>query len=215
MKPTSTSYSITSSMTGCVSGLSSSYCNGINGEPQTINPSELTLWRVIKKNSDGTVDVVSDKVSSKAVYFYGRTGYQNFVGSLNTIAAQYTNSDYVQSTRYMSESDTSLISSIYGNLIAKNASEIATGYWYAGTSTEGSYWYDCDSDGHTQNHTKYKVGYITSNGDKYGMSLYYSGNFCSHYYSSFASLRPILTLKSTVKIIGGTGTSSDNYQLGL
>ena len=101
LKPTKTSYSITSDMTGCVSGIYSHYCNGINGEPQTINPSELTVWRVIRKISNGTVDVVSDGVSSTKVYFYGTVGYQKVIQTLNMIASQYTNSDYVQSTRHM------------------------------------------------------------------------------------------------------------------
>ena len=56
---------------------------------QTINPSELTLWRVIKKNDDGSVDAVSEYTSSIDVYFKGVRGYANFVGGLQTIAQSY------------------------------------------------------------------------------------------------------------------------------
>ncbi len=56
---------------------------------QTINPSELNLWRVLSINGDGTVDLISENVSSIAVYFNGQTGYQNFVGYLNVLASQY------------------------------------------------------------------------------------------------------------------------------
>ena len=84
--PNSKSYVVSSSLTGYTSD-------------QTINPSELTLWRVIKKNPCN-VEVVSEYVSSTGVYFYGTTGYANFVGALNEIARQYINK-YTTSARMM------------------------------------------------------------------------------------------------------------------
>ena len=56
---------------------------------QTIYPSELKLWRVLFINDDGTVDIVSEDVSSTDVYFRGLVGYQNLVGYLNELASQY------------------------------------------------------------------------------------------------------------------------------
>ncbi len=56
---------------------------------QTINPSELNLWRVLSINGDGTVDLISEYVSSVNVSFRGQTGYQNIVGYLNVLASQY------------------------------------------------------------------------------------------------------------------------------
>lgn len=50
---------------------------------QTINPKELNLWRVIRVNSDGTVDALSEYVSSTSVYFSEFVGYQKNVGYLN------------------------------------------------------------------------------------------------------------------------------------
>ena len=76
LTPTKTSFTIKTSPTGYTS-------------TQTINPSELNLWRVIDIHSDGSFDAVSEYVSSTNVYFQGTTGYANFVGVLNTIAAQY------------------------------------------------------------------------------------------------------------------------------
>ena len=92
MTPTATSYTISKDLTGYSSD-------------QTINPSELNLWRVIRKNEDGTVEVVSEYVSSALIYFNGKIGYFNFVGALNTIAAQYTNEKYVESTRHIGYSN--------------------------------------------------------------------------------------------------------------
>ena len=87
MTPTKSSYTTDTSKTGYTS-------------TQTINPQELDLWRVIKINSDGTVEMISEHVSSTAVYFQGRTGYQNLVGYLNVLATQYENSTYTKGSRY-------------------------------------------------------------------------------------------------------------------
>ncbi len=56
---------------------------------QAINPSELNLWRVLSINGDGTVDLISENVSSVDIDFRGQTGYQNLVGYLNVLASQY------------------------------------------------------------------------------------------------------------------------------
>ena len=73
MTPTKSSYTTDTSKTGYT-------------KTQTINPQELNLWRVISLNDDGTVDVVSEHVSSTAISFEGQTGYQNLVGYLNELA---------------------------------------------------------------------------------------------------------------------------------
>ena len=89
MTPTKTSYELDSSKTGYTLFT------------QTINPSELKLWRVIRKNANGTIDLVSEYVSSAGIYFKGTAGYANYVGYLNTLASQYANTKYTTSTRYM------------------------------------------------------------------------------------------------------------------
>ncbi len=92
MTPTTTSYAISKDLTGYSSD-------------QTINPSELNLWRVIKKNEDGTIEMASEYVSNEKIYFSGKTGYINFIGALNTIASQYTNDKYVAKTRHIGYSN--------------------------------------------------------------------------------------------------------------
>mgnify|MGYP004691225345 CR=1 FL=1 len=87
MTPTKSSYTTDKSKTGFTS-------------TQTINPQELNLWRVIKINGDGTVEMISEHVSSTAVSFQGKTGYQNLVGYLNVLASQYENSAYTKGSRH-------------------------------------------------------------------------------------------------------------------
>ena len=88
MTPTKTTFTVPMTLTGYTSN-------------QTINPSELKLWKVIRINSDKTVDMVSEYVSSVNVYFSGQTGYQNYIGTLNYIAKQYENQKYTSGSRYM------------------------------------------------------------------------------------------------------------------
>ena len=56
---------------------------------QSINPSELDLWRVISVNSNGTADIISENVSSSLITFRQLVGYKNLVGYLNVLASQY------------------------------------------------------------------------------------------------------------------------------
>ena len=88
MTPTLTSYTTDTSKTGYTSS-------------QTINPSELNLWRVLKVNSDGTIEMISEYTSSTKIFFRGKLGYQNFVGYLNELASKYENSKYTSGSRYV------------------------------------------------------------------------------------------------------------------
>ena len=84
--PDSNSYTIPASETG-------------HDEDVVINPRELTLWRVVGINQNGTYDAVSEYATEPDVYFNGRTGYANYVGVLQDIAAQYAKSGYTVGTR--------------------------------------------------------------------------------------------------------------------
>lgn len=86
MTPTLTSYTLNKSVTGYTSD-------------QTINPSELNLWRVIRKNDDGTIEVLSDSVSKS--FYLGRNmnAYSNYIGLLNSIAKQYENDKFTVGSR--------------------------------------------------------------------------------------------------------------------
>ena len=88
MEPTISFYTIPSNYTGYSS-------------EQTIDPSELKLWRVITKNEDGTIEMVSEYTSSTLVYLTGQTGYNNLVLTLQSIAEQYANDKYTIGTRHV------------------------------------------------------------------------------------------------------------------
>ena len=85
--PSKTYYLTDTSMTGYTSS-------------QAINPSELNLWRVISLNQDGTVDIVSEYVSSVGINLKGKTGFLNAVGYLNVLASQYETDGITVGSRY-------------------------------------------------------------------------------------------------------------------
>ena len=247
MIPTSTSYTPPSSVTG------------YNTESQrTLNPSELNLWRVIRKNEDGTVEMVSEHVSSAKIIFYGKEGYMNFVGGLNEIAAQYTNEKYVARTRHIGYSNQTEV------ITDASAITKATAPWSKNTSSYQ--WIECDTStylcGTDESLGAGDIGYLidynlvteaigsmnsstpAGAGTYYwlasreygqrssydwwcsGRSVYSSpvGNLTPqpiyYYYGYFdgqvhdSSIRPIITLKSSVSIKSGDGKSASTaYQL--
>ena len=215
MTPTSTSYIPLGEDTGCVKDK--------NCQNNTLNPSELNLWRVIRKNYDGTVDVVSEYVSSVGIIFYGKTGYMNLVGGLNTIASQYTNSKYVQSTRHMGystqvltcssleecssdvghQTDLDLVNVAYGGSAScvTNCSGLIANK--VGTATAGSYWLTARYHGNDYfGQSINNMGSLQSGG-------LLGGDGVSGSNGSTKMIRPILTLKSTIDIVSGDGQSVD------
>ena len=235
MTPTSTSYTITTAMTGYTS-------------TQTINPSELNLWRVIRINSDNTVDMVSEYASSVMVYFRGQTGYQNYVGYLNTIAHQYENSCYTVESRHMGYStqtpyitDTSALTATTAPQTSSTSSSNVTsvteakglgdmGYetdnnlvntalgtlkaYKVGTTNLTGYWLASRKYFYSSTPYWYFAGRsIGTGGNLYYYDLYYysSGSFHTSSYS--LAVRPIVTLKSGVKASSGDGSSSSPYVL--
>ena len=102
MTPTQTSYTISPELTGMseYTGTGSRQST-IKTAGQTINPSLMKYWRVIDKKNDGTIELISEYVqgdeSENVIFFYGATGYQKLVGTLNTITAQYYNDTYTVS----------------------------------------------------------------------------------------------------------------------
>ena len=72
---------------------------------QTIYPYRVDLWRVIKVNNDGTIEMVSNEPASEEINFYGKAGYMNYIGYLNVLASKYENSKYTVGSRHMGYSN--------------------------------------------------------------------------------------------------------------
>ena len=232
-EPTETSYTASASNTG-------------SSSDSTLNPSELTSWRVLKINDDGTVDIVSTYVSSSKLTFYGKIGYINFVNELEKAAAAYVNSTYAVSARslgyggqtlvitdttaleqtttipWTSETldnsneaegggDTLYLTDINQmttagiSLTTTTPSGTSEGYWLA-----SRYYY------YNSSNLWYFFGrYVSTGGSIDDDALYYYSRGMITCYSDSYALRPVVTLRSTVKISGGSGTVADPYTLSV
>ena len=184
-------------------------------EDQTINPSELNLWRVIRKNVDGTVELVSEYVSSMRLSFKGSQGYNNYVGTLNKIASSYETEGYTIGSRHIGydgkiteycsdttpcetsdtsyKTDQNLVETSIGSMSAKEEGGTSNAsYWLASRTTGTPSCSNCL--------------YVRT----YSSKLSYDpiGSFPTR-------VRPIVILKSTLKKTGGDGTELNPYTLGV
>ncbi len=229
MTPTSSSTSISSSLTGC-------------GGNQTINPSELNLWRVIKKNDDGTIDVISNSVSKEELSLCGEVGYRNLINSLNTIANYYKNDMFTVNARHMGYKNQTnvIVGDLYKGTLSTNQSN-NNGIFE--TSGGGDLLYQSDYD-----LTNSAVGTLTAKkadgtitsywlasrnyyansaaGYSYGARIVGNSGAVSGSTLTFVdhgetgnnefsySIRPILTLKGSLLIGSGDGKGENTaYQL--
>ncbi len=195
--PSSTSYTIAKGDTGY-------------SEDQVINPSDLKVWRVIRKNADGTVDLVSEYVPTNIISFTGRTGYYNYIGTLNKIAKAYEDVNYTIGSRHMGYdstkadeyvtsydagdegylTDVDLVTKAIGRLGAQRVGiPIYVTYWLASRTLNAS-----SSLQSVQRDTIYSNS-LGDNG------------------TTGTLIRPIVVLKSNLRITGGDGTSDSPYQL--
>ena len=73
---------------------------------QTIPRDDSLMWRVLSINDDGTVNLVSNKVTNTLVYYRGATGYNNGVYSLNNMISElYSNESLGATARSMTIED--------------------------------------------------------------------------------------------------------------
>ena len=193
---------------------------------QGIDMSRASLWRVIRKNSDGTVDVVRDGVSEK-ICLNGEIGFRNGVGVLNKIAKAYENTTYTVGARHMgydgsSETCTGALGSCnsQGKSEDKQLVAKAIGNLLIGTGEGFSYWLarrlvDLNGlGGDNRYHSYYSLEIIEGIGASYNLSAD-TLIIDSKGQSKCNSVRPIVILKSRLKITGGDGTKSSPYTLGV
>ena len=238
LEPDLETYTINSSETG--------YENS-----QSIKPSELSLWRIIAKNDDGTIDAVSEYVTSDRIYFYGTTGYANFIGGLQNIAQSFNKDGYTKNARIMGYDgqtltiiDTSsfdgtnnhypstnsirtptsgtgyendngvlgdtlylrdylLVKDVYGNITAQKVN----------TTSSSSYWIA------SRKYTYDFSGEFTFNGRMTTSGLIFEDELRKNNKTDWVDsgagypVRPIITIKSNIKISEGTGSKSSPFVL--
>ena len=67
----------------------------------TIDLTKQNIWRVIKKNGDGTLDLVLDKPTATLFIENSDKAYYNYVGFLNKVASKFENDKYTIKSRHL------------------------------------------------------------------------------------------------------------------
>jgi len=218
--PSSTSYTVSASNSGYTSD-------------QTFNPSATTLWRVMY-NNNGQLDIISAD-STENLYLQGKTGYAKGVNTLNSIGQAYVNNTYATSGRHIGSTSNS-IGEIDETTIVKGVS----GEPYNDSEYETDV-NQIENNGllHSNEHGSGLVWLASRNCADLGVTadftlnfLYYEGGGVCYYnflyeiyhdpFSDYESelsyelgIRPVVSLKSNIYITGGSGTSSDPYQISI
>ncbi len=180
---------------------------------QTIRPSELNLWRVIRKNVDGTVDIVSEYISSNQIHIGTNTSkeiaYQNYIDILNKIASSYETEEYTITSRHTGYDNTQALGVLpntnssldNGYIVDMDLIKEAVGFITArraGTTQYLGYWL-ASRDATT-------TGRVLNNSG--GFTSFHLNGYCTY-------VRPIVVLRADLKILSGNGQEDAPYQLKL
>lgn len=212
--PSCTSYIVTTNESGYTSD-------------QEFNPSTTTSWRVMYNNA-GQLDIVSaDSVQTTSdanLYLRGSTGYAQAVDTLNNLGNAYVNSTYATSGRHIGSTSSSV-----GTI---DTTTYPLTYGVSGSPYTDTY-YSTDVIQLTDNDLLHSSGitwlasrYLRTNVSRslFGVRelladdgineyyLYYTGRGGGTLSDDYAhGVRPVVSLDSGIRIVSGSGTSSDPY----
>ncbi len=153
---------------------------------QTIYPNKSTIWEVIRKNEDGTVDIIPQWTSSTLMILTRYLG-SNIESIISRVSDLYINSRLAKDARFITDDDLEFVrAETSGTLNFFNSEGLTQGYWLA-----------------LENST---IGFV----DEYGEITYKTFKTSENWKYEY-NFRPIVTLKSHLSIAGGEGTSINPY----
>lgn len=205
---------------------------------QTYNPSSITSWKVFK-NNNGQLDIISSE-SVGDLTLSGETGYAKAVYTLNNMCSNYVNTTYATNGRSlgcvlgssMEIIDTDTYPLTWGYTYAQgNKGFPYTDTYYEedmsiiNTSINGSYplrhtgdmeiWLASRDLYAYASHANFQIRKLSNNNSPDKKNLYIhaspSASGGTMPYSNSCGVRPIISLKSALSIISGTGTEEDPY----
>lgn len=190
------------------------------GDYVTYTSNGYSNWRILSKDTSvNKVEIISDG-SVQTVSLAGRdlstsSGFATFTEKvrdiLQNVANYYLDSTYSANARVVGSNEDASVGTgaqdtdipdvakmqASGTLSTNNNDAYSSGYWLLSTAR--------DED-------KYNVMYITQDGKTFGRGTLFAGgtNYTKEY-----GVRPIITLNNEVKVVGGSGTQKDPWQLSL
>ena len=168
---------------------------------------------MIRKNVDGTVDIVSEYISSNQIHIGTNTSkeiaYQNYIDILNKIASSYETEEYTITSRHTGYDNTQALGVLpntnssldNGYIVDMDLIKEAVGFITArraGTTQYLGYWL-ASRDATT-------TGRVLNNSG--GFTSFHLNGYCTY-------VRPIVVLRADLKILSGNGQEDAPYQLKL
>jgi len=171
------------------------------GEQGELVPNSVTNWRVLSKNSDGTIDIIPAGTAG-SMTFSGADAYAYYSSILQSEADAFMNNTFAKSSRAIKTSDV--------NTIKNRNLTISTPVVIDATSKDST---DGIGGVSTQTHSYYYVNTLKGTTIEENTNLVYTrvdgkGINQSTNYEATLALRPIVTLKAGVLENGGNGSNS-------
>jgi len=215
--PSSTSYTVSTGDSGYTSS-------------QNFNPSSTTSWRVMY-NNEGQLDIVSaDSVGN--VSLKGVTGYAKAVDTLNNIGNAYVNSTYATKGRHIGSASSSIGTITTPITWEYTYNQGNTGSPYSETlyitdlnqlkknsllHSSGNVWLASRGLGANSEYSHGIVRIMNKSGgivNTNGPCLVYPDGSVEENVGT-RGVRPVVSLRSEIRITGGSGTSTDPYQISI
>ena len=223
-QPTSTEYIVSGEDSGTESD-------------QVFDPSSITSWKIFKSPTEASdIEIISAE-SVGDLTLKGKDGYIYAVDTLNRLCSAYVNSTYATSGRclgYNAGAGT-IDESKYPITWEETYTNGNKGFPYTdGQNGEdirlmntkdgenyplrvsGTVWLASRSLGTSSSYSGFNVRRVDAGGNVGSLNLYqsYSGGGVNTI-SPVYGVRPIITLKSGIRIVGGDGTSENPYQIAI
>ncbi|MBP3285115.1 MAG: InlB B-repeat-containing protein, partial [Clostridia bacterium] len=209
------------------------------GEDQVFAPSSIVSWKIFnspRDDDDDHIEIISAE-SIGDLTLKGRDGYIYAIDTLNRLCSDYVNTTYATSGRCLGYGDGVGVidESKYPITFEETYTNGNTGFPYTDSyntkdisrlnkavggeyplRVSGTVWlasriFDTGSRG-----SYFSVRYVYAAGGVYNDALFQStsgGGFNT--YSSVYGVRPVISLKSGIRIVGGDGTSENPYQIAI
>ena len=108
---------------------------------QTISQDTALKWRIMSVNTDGTLDLVSDKPTSEPIRLSGAVGYNNAVYLLDEASSKlYSNSELATEARNIKVEDYEEKMNSAGKSAINNFNENGASMKYGETRYTGKFW---------------------------------------------------------------------------
>ena len=185
---------------------------------QTYTPSNTTKWRVFSTSAAG-IEIIPEG-SGEILYFRGEKAFNNwYSGILNDIANNFVNSTYADSARHLGMPRENYVHTSNGSVSSDtypmNASDQAILNANSGLISSETTFNGALRTTWRTNATHYCIGVMYSDGTTAELEVYRETDSSSTNTSKSGAIRPIVKLKSTVFVTGGSGTSASPYTLGI